>query len=448
MKHVTSLLALNFGLLVAASVNGATTAELLLQSRQAEFEKDVIQTAPNVYTAVGYGVSPSSMIIGDSGLIIIDTQIDATAAAEILTEFQKISDMPVAAIILTHGHGDHTGGAAVFAAAGDNVSVWARQGYGMESQVMAEAGLKIQQSRGARQGGFLLAPEQRINNGVARAYFPKRGGAVFGTADVAGPTDLIADHRTAIKVAGIELELIPATGETHDQLYVWLPENRVLFAGDNFYKSWPNLYAIRGTPYRDVLAWINSLTSMLDEDPAYLVGGHTRPISGEQEVITVLTNYRDAIKSIYDQTIAGMNRGLNPDELVEVVKLPEQYAELDYLREYYGNIEWSVRSIFNGYLGWFDGNPSNLFPLAPKDEAQRIARLAGGAANLYAEASSNLDADPQWTAQLCDYLLSLDYETNEVKHLKASALERIAEELLTATGRNYLLTSAQELRAE
>jgi alkyl sulfatase BDS1-like metallo-beta-lactamase superfamily hydrolase len=89
-----------------------------------------------------------------------------------------------------------------------------------------------------------------------------------------------------------------------------------------------------------------------------------------------------------------------------------------------------------------------LFPLAPKDEAQRIAKLAGGAANLYAAASSSLDDDPQWTAQLCDYLLSLDYETTEVKHLKASALERIAEELLSAIGRNYLLTSAQELRAE
>ena len=448
MKYAISCLALVCGLLVAASANGATTAEQLLQGRLAEFQKDVIQTAPNVYTAVGFGVSPSSMIVGDSGLIIIDTQIDTTAAAEVLAEFQKISDLPVAAIILTHGHGDHTGGAAVFAAAGDNVSVWARQGYGSESQFMVDAGLKIQQARGARQGGFLLAPEQRIYNGVARVYFPKRGGAVFGTADAVRPTDFIADHRMAIQVAGVDLELVPATGETHDQLYVWLPENRVLFSGDNFYKSWPTLYAIRGTPYRDVLAWINSLTSMLEEDPAYLVGGHTRPISGEQEVITVLTNYRDAIKSIYDQTLAGMNRGLSPDELVEVVKLPEQYAELDYLREYYGNIEWSVRSIFDGYLGWFDGNPSNLFPLAPKDEAQRIAKLAGGAANLYAEASSSLDGDPQWTAQLCDYLLSLDYETSEVKNLKASALERIAEELLTATGRNYLLTSAQELRSE
>jgi alkyl sulfatase BDS1-like metallo-beta-lactamase superfamily hydrolase len=90
---------------------------------------------------------------------------------------------------------------------------------------------------------------------------------------------------------------------------------------------------------------------MLEEKPAFLIGGHTRPINGAQEVEAVLSNYRNAIKSIFDQTIAGMNKGLGPDELVELVELPEQFAELDYLKEYYGNIEWSVRSIFTGYLG-------------------------------------------------------------------------------------------------
>ena len=446
MRSFLRTTALICALLFSPFANGETVAEQLLNARSAEFQKDVIQTAPNIYTAVGYGVSPSSMIVGDSGLVIIDTQIDTSAAQEVLTAFREISDKPVAAVIFTHGHGDHTSGAEVFVAAGDDVAVWSRQGYGLEGRALNDVGLTVQRSRGARQGGFMLSPDQRINNGVARAYFPKRGGAIFGAGEAIVPNNLIGDERQAIEIAGIQIELVPASGETYDQLYVWLPQQRALFAGDNFYKSWPNLYAIRGTPYRDVASWIRSLTAMLEEEPEFLIGGHTRPILGEQEVNTVLSNYRDAIKSIFDQTIAGMNQGLGPDELVEIVKLPEQFAELDYLREYYGNIEWSVRSIFTGYLGWFDGNPSNLFPLSPGDEAQRIAKLAGGAENLLKEAHSTLDDDPQWTAQLCDYLLSLDYETTAVKRLKASALERIAEELLTATGRNYLLTGAKELR--
>ncbi len=447
MAKLFGITPLIFGLLFAPIASGETAAELLLNKRSAEFQRDVIQTAPNIYTAVGYGVSPSSMIVGDNGLIIVDTQIDTTAAQEVLAAFREISNKPVAAIIFTHGHGDHTSGAEVFVAAGEEVAVWSRQGYGLESRALNDAGLTIQRTRGARQGGFMLSPDQRINNGVARMYFPQRGGAIFGAGEAIVPTDLIGDRREAIEVAGVKIELVPASGETDDQLYVWLPEQRALFAGDNFYKSWPNFYAIRGTPYRDVAAWINSLTAMLEEKPAYLIGGHTRPVHGEQEINTVLSNYRDAIKSIFEQTIAGMNKGLGPDELVEIVKLPEQFAELDYLREYYGNIEWSVRSIFVGYLGWFDGNPSNLFPLSPEQEALRVAKLAGGNENLLVEARSQLNDDPQWTSQLCDYLLALDYEATAVKQLKANALERIAAELLTATGRNYLLTGAKELRA-
>ena len=147
------------------------------------------------------------------------------------------------------------------------------------------------------------------------------------------------------------------SGETADALYVWLPEKKVLFSGDNFYKSWPNAYAIRGTPYRDIRSWANADDMMLKEGAEFLVPGHTRPIIGKAAVAEALTDYRDAIRFVFDKTIEGMNQGLTPDELVAYVKLPARLAEKDYLREYYGNVEWAVRAIFEGYLGWFDGNP-------------------------------------------------------------------------------------------
>ena len=430
--------------LMCLSCFAANEAESLLQSRNAEFQQEVIQVAPHVYTAVGFGVSPTSMIVGQSGVVIVDTQIEPSAAQSVLAEFRKITDKPVKGIVLTHGHGDHTGGAGVFAAAREDVQIWAREGFNQEARTLATAGLTIQKLRGARQGGFLLKPEQRINNGVAKAYFPSGGGEVFAAS--AEPTHFLGEARKHVQIAGVELDLVSATGEAYDEMYIWYAQEGVLFAGDNFYKSWPNLYAIRGTPYRDVLAWINSLSSMINEKPKHLVGGHTRPIIGQEQTTTTLTNYRDAIQSIFDQTIAGMNRGLTPDELVEIVKLPEKYAELDYLREYYGNIEWGVRAIFSGYLGWFDGNPTNLFPLSPREEANQIAELSGGADALFKQAHASLAATPQWTAQLCDHLLALDYRVEDVKHLKADALERIGGELLTATGRNYYFTVAKQLR--
>jgi uncharacterized sulfatase len=196
-----------------------------------------------------------------------------------------------------------------------------------------------------------------------------------------------------------------------------------------------------------VNAWANSIDAMLKEGAHYLVPGHTRPIKGQSRVAEVLTDYRDAIRFVFDKTIEGMNQGLTPDELVDYVKLPEKYLNKDHLRPYYGHPEWAVRSIYSGYLGWFDGNPSNLFPLSPKEEAKRIAKLAGGEEALLAQAKKAFESsDYQWAAQLCDYLIVLRPQDPQPRRLKADALSTLAEGLLNATARNYYLTVAQELR--
>jgi len=432
---------------IAASVWGAATPEpALLKARSAEFRKDVVQVADNVYTFTGHSVQPVSMIVGNNGLIIVDTGLDTTSAQSVLAEMRKITDLPVKAIILTHGHGDHTGGLPVFAAEG-SPDIWARDNFGDENHAFSSAGLTITRKRGARQGGFMLPPEKRINNGVARAYFPKRGGAVFHAEDSIKPTHRLTEDRRTIEYAGIELDLVALNGETKDALYVWYADKRVVFSGDNFYKSWPNLYPIRGSAYRDIQAWANSVDQMLKENPDKLVPGHTRPITDKELVTEMLTNYRDAIRFVFNKTIEGMNKGMTPDELVDYVKLPRKYADKDYLKEYYGNIEWAVRSAFAGTLGWFDGNPTTLFSLPPQEEAERMVALAGSKAKLQDAASQALAGkDYQWTAQICDHLIALNPSAAKPKLMKAAALEGLADNLLTATGRNYYLTCAQELR--
>lgn len=430
----------------ASAQSTETEATRLLKQRSAEFEREVIRVTDGVYTAVGYSVQPVTMIVGDGGLIIVDTGMDTRSAEQVLADFRKISDKPVAAVILTHSHGDHTGGLPVFTRDGDP-QVWARDNFGAEMNAMRSVGLTINNVRGARQGGFKLPPEKRINNGVAQAYWPKRGGAVFGSREDIKPTHQVKEPRQRVAIAGVDLDLVATGGETYDHLYVWVPAKRVLFSGDNYYKSWPNLYPIRGAPYRDFLAWADALDMMLQEEPEFLVPGHTRPIIGNEQITAALTDYRDAIRFVFSKTIEGMNKGLTPDELVDYVQLPERFQGKDNLRPYYGNPEWAIRAIFTAHLGWFDGNPSNLFPLNPREEAERVAKLAGGEdALLEAAKEAMAGNDPQWTAQLCDHLLALDPNAKEPLLLKADALEAIAKTVLSGIGRNYYLTVAQELR--
>ncbi|MDF1851990.1 MAG: alkyl/aryl-sulfatase [Verrucomicrobiales bacterium] len=294
-------LALALGTLCGAEDSEVTQ---LLKERSAHLEPKITQVSDSVWVASGYSPANISMIVGEDGLIIVDTGMFPPHAEKVLAEFRKVTDLPVKAIILTHGHGDHTGGARVFLEAGgeEKPKIFARSPFNSEGNLFQSGGVKVNKLRGARQAGFVLPAEKRINNGIAPAVFPPQKGNVF-IGNPPRPTDLFRDGTKKINVAGVDLELVAATGETNDQLYVWFGKERVVFTGDNFYQSWPNLYAIRGTGYRDVRKWIRSLDAMLAENPAHVVPGHTQPIVGEEKSVEVLTHYRDAIQFVFDKTI-------------------------------------------------------------------------------------------------------------------------------------------------
>ena len=61
-----------------------------------------------------------------------------------------------------------------------------------------------------------------------------------------------------LQIAGETILIREAIGETPDQLMIYLPDRKLLLPADNYYHAFPNLYAIRGTPYRDVLEWAGS----------------------------------------------------------------------------------------------------------------------------------------------------------------------------------------------
>lgn len=446
MTRLTLSLALSLLAATCSIAQDANSPTERLSRQGQQFQEQLIKVADSVYTAVGFSVSNVSMIIGDDGVVIVDTGMMISNVQRILKEVRKLSDKPVKAIIFTHAHGDHTGGASAFIGE-TRPQIWAHRNFGSESRSWVSGNLTIQNVRGARQAGFKLPPEQRINNGVAPVRYPKRGGSVFTSGKDTSPTHFLEAERQTIHVAGIDLELVAAPGETNDALFVWYPAGKVLFAGDNFYRSFPNLYAIRGTPNRSVRLWAKTLGNMAARNATALIGGHTNPILGADQVKQVLTDYRDAVQFIHDKTVEGMNKGMTPDELVEYVQLPEHLASRDYLQPFYGHPEWGVRSVFNGYLGWFDGNATNLFRLSPKAEAERIARLAGGRSKLVSAARDALsEDDDQWAAQLADHLLAIDKDDSEARQIKAEALTKLAENMLNATARNYYLTVARELR--
>ncbi|USG62069.1 MBL fold metallo-hydrolase [Sneathiella marina] len=405
-----------------------------------EFRPEVIKVADNMHVAVGYGLANSILIEGDDGIVIVDTMESVETAKKVKAEFDKITDKPVKGIIYTHNHADHILGSAIFAA-DDNPDVYSYETTPEHIDHILQVLRPIIYKRAMRQFGSLLPEGDVINAGIG----PYLESGPASKVDLIRPTKTFSGDMTEIEVAGIKMELHFAPGETPDQLFVWLPDQKILLPGDNFYRSFPNLYAIRGTAYRDVMDWVKSLDKMRALKPEILVPSHTRPIHGEAEIFQTLTDYRDAIQFVHDQTIRAMNNGLTVDEIVEKVKLPQHLAEKPYLQEFYGRVDWSVRSIFNGYLGWFGGNATHLQKLPKHQQAEYMAELAGGTEKLREQAIAAAAAGrTQWALQLADNLLVIDAQDDIASDVRRQALLNLAEKEISANGRNYYLTQAAE----
>ncbi len=416
-----------------------------LTAHSHEFRKDVVELAPNVYTAVGYAASNVHFLVGADSVVVIDTTETTKAAENIFAELRRITDLPVQTIIYTHSHRDHISGASVFAGDG-NPEIIASHLFSSDLVNVDNSRPgpgKALMDRTRRQFGMGLSfPDERVNLGCGPGDRPMEGmGAGF-----LPPTLLIEDERMKLQRSGFDLELVHAPGETPDHLVVWLADQGILICGDNFYKSFPNLYAIRGTPYRDFDAWANTLDLLKGFEAEILAPGHSRPVRGKEAVEEVLSDYRDAIRHVIAETAAGINGGRSPDELAHTVTLPDQLASKPHLTEFYGKVAWAVRAYFSGTLGWFDGNPTNLNRMAPRDEADRIIRLAGGSDRVLKAAQDALaDGDLQWSLELSDRLIVAGQAAEEARALKIEGLRRLADQEINATARNYYLVYAKEL---
>ena len=416
-----------------------------LISHSEEFEQKILSydtPGGKIHFAIGFGIANSIMVEGDDGNIIIDAADSMYEADKIYNLFKQKNSNPIKAIIYTHNHGDHTFGTQYYLniqeerpqiIAHEDTDFYVQRIMGILNPIIA--------TRSTRMFGTTLPEEDLINVGIG----PNLSVSKSPTGYV--KPDLTFRNELKINISGIEMELYHAPGETNDQIFIWLPNHKSLMPGDNVYKTFPNLYTIRGTSHRDVKGWIDSLDHMKTFNPEFLFPSHTKPIIGKEVIQNVLNTYRDAIQFVHDQTIRLMNQGMYPDEIAEKIKLPESIADSPYLKEFYGTVRWSVKSIFNGYLGWFSGNPAELDPLSREEKAKRILNLAGDIDVMIDDLRLAVEKeDMQWALELSDYLIALDSFTKEVKDLRIDALIYEGSRSANPNKRNYFLTSAFELR--
>jgi len=273
--------------------------------------------------------------------------------------------------------------------------------------------------------------------------------------------------------------MIPAPGETADQMIILFEERKVLCPADNVYYAYPNIYALRGTASRSANVWATSLDMMrricAEHNVEYMCGSHSKPEIGGTHIRKELLLYADLIRFTHDQSVRWINKHLEVNEIVAKIKemIPKRFQRGRCV-EYYGTFEWSIRSVYNGYLGWYSGEMDDLYPCRKTKRGERLFELFRDVAMC---GKSGDEAILECVVKKCDEILEKqdeDEENREVaydgerfvvelmtwldrgwkdkgkkdkewkrrmREVKYKAIRKIASRCYSANGRNYLIQS-------
>lgn len=421
------------------------------QSRLAQLD-GLFEVTDRLYQVRGLDLSNTTIVEGDTGLIIIDplTSKETGAAAFALYQEHRGADRPVKAIIYTHSHVDHFGGVKGF----------------VSEQEVEENGIQIL----APEGFLEHAVSENVFTGTAmsrRAAYMygaalPRGvtgqiGAGLGQTVSTGTVTLIAPN-VEIKRTGEEkvvdgvriiFQMAPDT-EAPSEMLFYFPEFKALCAAEDATHTFHNVLTLRGAVVRDPHSWAKYLTETIDlwgGEAEVVFSSHHWPTWGANNVVEFLNSQRDLYAYVHDQTLRLLNKGHNGPEIAEMMALPPALDKAWSARGYYGSLSHNVKAIYQRYSGWFDGNPAHLWEHIPVERAKRYVNLLGGTK---AVVDKGLEAfqsgDFRWAAEILNHAVFAEPDNQPARHLLADTYEQLGYGSENGPWRNFFISGTTELR--
>ncbi|AUT97145.1 alkyl/aryl-sulfatase [Citrobacter europaeus] len=411
----------------------------------------LFQVTDGVYQIRNLDLSNMTIMEGKEGITVIDPLVSAeTAKVGMDLYYENRGKKPVVAVIYTHSHVDHYGGARGVVDEADvksgKVKVYAPAGFMKEAvseNIMAGNAMS---RRASYMYGNLLKPDAKGQVGAGLGTTTSAG-----TVTLIEPTNYITHTGQKEVIDGLTYDFMMAPGSEAPSEMLWYVEEKgMIEAAEDVTHTLHNTYSLRGAKIRDPLAWskyINDVIGRWGGKASIIIAQHHWPTWGNENVVKLMKSQRDMYRYINDQTLRMANQGLTRDEIAANFKLPSGLEKSWASRGYYGSVSHDVKATYVFYLGWFNGNPATLNELPPVDAAKKYVDYMGGADAIMQKAKADYtQGNYRWVAQVTNNIVFADPSNKEARNLEADALEQMGYQAESGPWRNFYLTGAQELR--
>src|SRR5262245_58564729 len=252
--------------LAAATTCMALSLSVVGQQPQAPPAITMKQLNPDVWAALGGSGGNSTIIVGTTGVIVVDAKQTDAGAKSLLAEIAKITPKPVTTAIITHSDGDHVNGLVAFP---PGIKIIAHENNKKEQQTALSAG-----GRGA-------PPADRLSNQVT------------------------TKTKEAMTIDGVKLELYHfAPAHTSGDLIVYLPAQKIVSTGDlvvtNRADDNPNIHFEKNGSTE---GWLKNVKGMIGLNADVYVTGHGDVLTKAdlQRKLTATTERRNKIAAMVKQ---------------------------------------------------------------------------------------------------------------------------------------------------
>ncbi|RRJ83196.1 alkyl/aryl-sulfatase [Aestuariirhabdus litorea] len=425
--------------------------------RQAQLNQTaggLYRVSEGIYQVRGTDLANMTLIRGESGWILYDVLLTREAADQslqfALANLPEGGELPVVALIISHSHADHFGGAGAIVDRYPGIPVYGPNQ--ITREVLDENVLagNAMSRRAAYQYGATLGASER---GIVDAALGK--GLSKGEISYVAPTYELnrAGRLERLMLDGVEMLFLDVPGaEAPAEVVTYLPAQKVLWGAELVYHGMHNIYTLRGAKVRDALAWSKYINEMLvywGDEVEVLLAAHSAPVWGNESIRAFLRLQRDNYGLVHNQTLRLANNGVPLQDIGEALEaaIPESVSRAWHTKGYHGTYSHNAKAVYNRYLGYFDMNPANLNPLPVVAEAKKYLLYLGGADRVVERARGDFErGEYRFVATVLNKVVTAEPGHRGARELLADTYEQLGYQAEGAGWRNIYLTGAQELR--